>query len=218
MDTLNSVICIISKSWNEMWPIFLATFFGAWAAFQFQKSWERTKQLSHDLRSGKRAQFALMSQYQALKNLDKQYLSEHRGDPDCYLKLQPLTVHLEFQKVDVDSLLYVLDTSNPNILNELMVAQQNFQTAMGVLEQRNDYHSNFQHRATQIGDAALDEATIAILRDMTKHLYDMFEDALKLNEDVAEKLKSFLDDYVSFKSRIKRAFRKNKTLRYEKDL
>ena len=205
----------ISVSWEDIGPIFLATFFGAWAAFQFQKSWEKSKQLTHDLRSGKRAQFALISQFQALKNLNKQYLSDLRDDPDRYLKLHPLTVHLEFQKVDLDSLLYVLDADNPDLLNEIMIAQQNFQTAMGVLEQRNNYHSDFQHKAAKIGDAALDKATDAILRDMTDHLYGTFDDALRLNTEAGEKLATFLNSYISLKSRVRRVFSSRKALKYK---
>jgi hypothetical protein len=65
---------------DKMLPIFLATFFGAWAAFQIQKSWEKTKQKKRDFRSGKRAQFALVSQYTMLFNLKKQYLEDKRID------------------------------------------------------------------------------------------------------------------------------------------
>lgn len=215
MEILSDIACFVSERWNEIWPVFLATFFGAWAAFQFQKSWERSKQLTYDLRSGKRAQFSLLSQYQALKNLNKQYLSTLINDPDRHLKLHPLTVHLEFQKVDIESLLYILDTDNPDLLNEIMVAEQNFQTAMGVLEQRNNYHADFQLRAAKIGDAALDEATVAILRDMTDQLYGTFEDSLRLNKDVSKKLGTYLENYISLGMRIKRVFRRRKTLRYE---
>lgn len=217
MEILNDIANFVSERWNEIWPVFLATFFGAWAAFQFQKRWEQTKQLTQDLRSGKRAQFALASQFQALNNLNNQYLSEHRDDPDRYLNLHPLTVHLEFQKVDIDSLLFVLDTDNPDLLNEIMLAQNNFQTAMGVLEQRNNYHSNFQHKAAQIGDAALDKATDAILRDMTDHLYGIFEDALRLNKEAGNKLGNFLGEYISLKNRIKRRFAKKKTIHYKEN-
>ncbi|WP_424947045.1 hypothetical protein [Candidatus Spongiihabitans sp.] len=215
MEVLNDIACFVSERWNEIWPVFLAIFFGAWSALQFQKSWEKSKQITYELRSGKRAQFALMSQHQVLISLNKQYLSEWRDDSDRHLKLHPLTASLEFQKVDIDSLLYILDTNDPDLLNEVMVAQQSFQTAMGVLEKRNKYHTDFQQRAAKIGDAALDKATVAILGDMTNHLYTTYEDALRLNKEAAKKLEIYLKDYVSLKKSIHRKFSKRKTLRYE---
>lgn len=215
MDILNNIGCFISSRWNEIWPVFLGAFFGAWAAFQFQKSWEKSKQLAYDLRSGKRAQFALMSQFQALILLRKQHLNDLKDDPERHIKLHPITSKLDVQKVDINSLLFILDTNDPNLLNEVMVSQHSYEIYAELIEYRNTFHSNFQQRLSQIGDSALDEGTNKILEDLTNNLYEIVEHSINLNQDASERLGDFLTNYIKFKTRIKKLFQKKKTLKYK---
>jgi hypothetical protein len=204
MEYVNNFFCWAKPIFNEMWPIFLATFFGALSAFQLQKNWERTKQKEKDFNSGKRAQFALVTQYTVLFNLNKQYLEEKRNDHNRFLTLLPLTVLPNFQKIDVDSLLFILDDGDDaNLLVEIVVAEQKFITAMGVLEQRNKCHSDFQKRAAKSSKKeALDDATVIALKGMAEDLYGTFDDAFSSNKDVFKKLGSYLKKKYPKKTRL----------------
>ena len=168
---------------------------GAFAAYLFQKRFESIKQNNLDFRAGKRAQFALVSQFTALSNLNKQYFNEKREDENRHLTLHPITVHPNFMSIDFDSLLYVLDDGkDANILYKVLIAEHKFKTSIAVLEQRSKYHSDFQHRAAEIGfEKALDDATLAILTDLTNHLYGMFDDAVKENKEVFTELFDYLN-------------------------
>jgi len=179
---------------GEAWPITLAAFLGAFAAFIFQKYFESVKQKNLDFSSGKRAQFVLVSQFTALSNLNKQYLNDKREDENRFLTLHPITLHHEIMSIHVESLLYMLDDGkDADLLNKILIADQKFKTAVGVLEQRSNYHSDFQHRAAEIGvEKALDTATTAILTDMTNSLFDCFDDAMAANKEVFEQLFTYL--------------------------
>lgn len=179
---------------TNIWPIVLAAFLGALAAFLFQKWFEAQKQRNLDFRSGKHAQFALISQFTALTNVITQYLNEHRENEDRFLALHPFSIHFDFINIDIESLLYILDDGeDANLLNMILIAEQKFKTAMGILEQRSKYHADFQHKAAKIGiDEALDIATKTILIDMTDNLYETFDDAIDTSKEINDKLFQYL--------------------------
>jgi len=177
--------------------VFFATFAGAWSAFQIDKKHKEYKEKKQNFRAGKRAQFALISQYQSLMAVKTQHLDQKKEENTRFMTLLPFSHFSSHQLVNIDSLLFILDESDANLLNELSVANQKFQSVLGLIEARNNVHISFQGRAAKIGiDQALDNSTMAILKDFTDSLYESVDDSISTNMELFEKLREFLKKYL----------------------
>jgi len=197
METLNKILYWTAEIINEIWPIAFATFIGAWIAFQLQKHHERKKERLSNIAAGKSAQFAIVTQLNSLKNIHKQYLSPLERDTDRALKLTPFSVHAEFPQLNLESLQFMLEGEGAQLLNELMISEHRFVTLLGSLEQRNIRHEQMQRRLAVEGDAALDAATVQILKDMTDSIYGLTDDAIKSHTQGVNKLKEYLEKRFS---------------------
>ena len=133
---------------QQILPIFLATFFGAFFAFQLQKHHERKKQEEENFSAGKTAQFNIFTQINTLVNIKKNYLDPRREDTSRATTLTPFSIHAKDQLIDFGSLNFMLE-----------------------------------------GDAA----TIAILEDMTNHIYGIADDAIENYKKVFSEFKVYLE-------------------------
>jgi cbb3-type cytochrome oxidase subunit 3 len=178
---------------DKIWPIAFATFIGAWVAFQLQKHHKKTQQEAAQLAEGRKAQFTIATQLNALKNIRKQYLNPLRDDPDRALKLTPFSVHAHFPQLDIVALEFMLESDGAQLLNELVVSEHMFITLIGALGQRNEHHEMMQRRIAEMGpDKALDQATVQILEDMTNSLYGLADDAIDNLTAGFQKLRTYL--------------------------
>jgi hypothetical protein len=99
----------------------------------------------------------------------------------------------DFQAVDIDSLLFILDDgADANLLNEIDVYQQKFITLRHIVEQRNIDHSETQKYPRQPFSPLVVMAISTSLKDMTDSLYNNFDDALSSNINVSGKLHDYL--------------------------
>lgn len=187
-----------------IWPSYLfdffkigfATFAGAFFAFKIEKNYKERQEKIKNFRSGKRAQFALMSQYQSLLPAKRDNLDPLEKDKNRHITLLPFPHYSQYDKIDIEALLFILDEPDKNILNELSVANNKFQTILGTIEKRNEEHEDFQKRSAKIGEeGALNIATYHILKDLTDSLYDQFEDSMETSLELHQKLYSFLKMY-----------------------
>ena len=187
----NWIIGLVRQNAATMFSALFGTFFGAWFAFAFGKRHESKKEREAEISAGKRAQFAIITQLTALKNMRKQYLDPQRNDPDRALTLTPFSIHAKFPQLDIDALGFMLNDEGAQLLYELMISEHRFITLIGVLEQRNQRHEQMQHKVGSAGQG-LGHATVQILRDMTDSLYGLSDDAIKSHEEGFEKLKIYL--------------------------
>ena len=76
---------------------------------------------------------------------------------------------------------------------DMMIAEQLFITLVGALEQRNIRHESMQRNISVLGaEAALDNATVMILKDMTDSVYGLGDDAVKHLEDVFNRFRNHI--------------------------
>lgn len=170
------------------------TFIGAFLAFHFERRHADKKEREAQIYAAKHAQFVITTQLNAVKNMKKQVLDPMKDDINRHLTLKPFSVLAKFPSLDIASLVFMLDGDSAQLLNELMISEHKFRTLLGALDQRNERHEIMQKRMATLGpEATLDEATVAILKDMTDSIYGLCDDALQGLQKSFEKLKTFIE-------------------------
>ena len=188
----------IAKFFQDNWQTSISalsgTFLGAYLAFLFQRRHTDAKEREGNLAAAKTAQFAIVVQLNASKNIKKQVLDPKRDDPERHLTLPPFTVHATYPSLNIPSLTFMLKGEGAQLLNELMVAEHQFKTLIGALEQRNVRHEAMQRCVSENGpEVGLDRATIIILKDMTDSVIGIGDDVVKELEKVFERLRVYIE-------------------------
>jgi len=181
-----------------------ATFVGAWLAFRLEKRHADKRDRDRDLAAGKETRFALAAQYTLIRNLKDQHFDAHLADPLRFLKARPVPVFGPHPKIETAKLLFLLESSDPDLLNHIYLAERRFRSVMGILRQRNRFHLQFQKAlaATSPKDEvmAVEEMErrvgpplFAHLVHSTDGLYKAFEDALAQNQATTARLQATLN-------------------------
>ena len=170
------------------------TFLGAYLVFLFQRRHIEAKEREANLAAAKAAQFAIVVQLNAAKNIKKQVLDPKRDDPNRHLTLPPFTVHVKYPSLNIPSLTFMLKGEGAQLLNEVMLAGHQFKTIIGALEQRNVRHEAMQRRVSEHGpEVGFDKATIIILKDMTDSIFGLGDDVVKELQSVFERLRAYIE-------------------------
>ncbi len=169
----------------------LGTWFGAWAAFRHErKDREETlhRQQGESLR---RTLFVLLSQRTMLTNVRDQQLALYAGVPLTFrhVAVQPFFVAPEELQLDLEPLLFVLSTTDADVLNRLEVTNRSYRTILASINTRNDLHREGQNLLAKSGKTgSVNEAEIkqvvgpnfwAQLKDLTDHLYESLPTTLE---------------------------------------
>lgn len=171
----------------------LGTFVGAYLAFFFERRHSNKKERDAQISAAKLAQFAITEQLNVVKNMKKNVLDEKRDDINRHLTLLPFSVLAQIPRHKIDSLVFMLDDEGAQLLNELIIAEHKFLTLLGAVDQRNQRHELMQRQIATIGQSALDDATIAILKDMTDSIFGLCDDALSGLQETFNKLSSYIE-------------------------
>ena len=195
---------------SPAWPIVIdmakvafATFVGALSAFQIEKSHKRHLEKLQNFRSAKNALFTFSSQYQALFAMNRQHLLPHKEEELRAFTLIPFSNFTETPEIDLNSLLFILDSDKPNLLNEIIIENQKFQSTIGVLNERNRVHLKFQDMVARTGN--VDPSTKEILFNHTDSLYLSVEESMKSSLEIVKKISDFMKIY----------YKKGKPLKFE---
>jgi len=183
----------------------VATFVGAWAAFQLQKSHDRAKEIKQRLDAGRRAQFALVAQSNVLYTLRTVHLSPLRDHPGRHILLKALTSFQRIPNIDLSSIDFLFDSKDADLLNRLLDCDNKFATVVGNLEQRFAIYTRFQQALAQAErqgfppQATLDQMEVAVggeiagaLKSVTDLLYESLDEAIKSNDSCFADLRTRL--------------------------
>ena len=191
---LSIAIKLLQDNWQTAFSALAGTFLGAYLAFIFQRRYTDKKELEANLAAAKSAQFAIAVQLNAVRNIREQVLDPTRNDPNRHLTLTPFTVHAEYPRLNITALTFMLKDEGAQLLGELLVSEHMFLSLLGALEQRNTRHEVMQRAiATQGPHAALDQATVAILRDITDSVFGLAEDASKSLQTAFDTLAQYVE-------------------------
>jgi hypothetical protein len=184
---------VIRENVKIMLSALFGTFVGAYLAFIFERRHTDNKERDLQISAAKRAQFAITAQLNVVINMKEQVLDPQRDDPQRHLTLKPFSVLTKLPSLNVDSLVFMLEDEGAQLLNELMISEHKFQTLLGALDQRNKRHELMQQQIAKSGHAAIDDATVAILKDMTDSIFGFCDDMLSDFPKSFEKLSAYIE-------------------------
>jgi len=201
---------------KELFLAFIGTFFGAWAAFQFQIAEQARKDKKSEAAAGRRAVLVLCNQYGQTKRFYKQALSKFKDDPFRWVTLQPFDAFHSFLRLDVNSLGFLMNSSEPNIIQEVLLAEEAFLELVTTVHQRNDVHLNQLQLAIQkLGldslpaseekiKELLGQRLVVVMKDLTDSTYDLADAVLIHNEAIFNRLNTYLNMHYSDYQLLKR--------------
>ena len=172
-----------------------SSFSGAGIAFFFAIKHEKRKQEDNQYIALRLAHFPVMSQLQELILVRDSYLSDFDGQPDAWLRLRQVILGFAAKTLNVSELGFAFESSDPDLLNRLVVGEARYLMIRNIIAIRNDAHHECQRRAAALQakgiDSVDDEETlnrmlgkdlVAQLKDLTAELVDGNRAAILLLE------------------------------------
>lgn len=186
----------------EFSGIALSTFVGAYAAFRLQTKREELEIRSKRAASLRTAQFALVAQANSLQSLLTEHLDPLRTDPDRDVKLKAIANFLETPAIDLASLGFLLESTDPDLLNVLLDCQNKWNTVNGLTTQQFSERRRFLEKLVEVrGSKAVgqqvtrDELRADVgpeisgaLLSVTDSLYSTVDHAVAANEESFKRL------------------------------
>ena len=181
-----------------------AAFVGARAAFGLENARRKREERRKRFSAGKHAQFVLIDQYTFLANVRRQLLGRFESDPERWRHVPAMVVERRDVLIDIEALLYLLDTPDPNLLQSLTLGEGDFLVAVRELGERNELFRRFEEHRANLERQGIELATYADferaipdslvkdLRKWTDMLYDKTAEALQVNAVNYEWLKQCL--------------------------
>ena len=184
----------------------VAAFYGAKCAFQFQRDKEREENKRRNVVNGNSAIFNMMRMAEKLKNVQRQIIDPVRGRPACFLEMRP-TLHLvkDDIKLNIETLYFLLETDDRNLLGALMVEEARYQSALDAINERSRLHrQEVQPLLERAGfvqggnysfaqiEEALGNRVYTTIRSATDQVIDYVDSTIVSLKQVADKLTASL--------------------------
>ncbi|MCG8600057.1 MAG: hypothetical protein MI807_07950, partial [Verrucomicrobiales bacterium] len=183
---------------SSFFPALLGAAFGAFAAYWFSQVHERKKENERRKAALKRAQLVLIFQNGTLENLKRGFVQFLAPMEDGVFQFVRYSQTRADERIDFDSVSFLLSQGNPNILQDLYYAEKSFEGAIATLDQRNQMLSEIeQSPGTKIGLMDQESGMVNIemkshhakaLNDVTKSLVSCVKSAIKNNKAVQDTL------------------------------
>jgi hypothetical protein len=168
----------------------LGTWFGAWAAFRHERKDRERREHREQGEALRRTLYVLLSQRTMLVNIRDQHLLRYQSDPLRHIMVPPFFIAPEELGLEFERLLFVLSTSEADLINRLEVANRGFRTILATISLRNDLHREGQSLLAKSGQTgSVDEDEIkriigphiwAQLNDFTDYLFDALPKILNM--------------------------------------
>lgn len=196
-NLLQSVTTFFEKNAGELVSALAGAFFGAIAAYWFQRYLEKSKQKDANHAGIMRAQLALISQLNTIENYRRQHLDPLRHDSERDRKLLLTYRTTRCLEVNYEALSFLLESNNANSLMRVQVAERAYWAAIEAIDERNQTMRRLHERAAvENADLATGQFTvradprdIKLLRDNTDSLYGCVDHAEKYLADTIAELR-----------------------------
>lgn len=114
-----------------------ASFAGAWAAFSLENCRRSREERQRQLGATNRALYTLFQYWNTLEQYRKEVVEPYRERRDAWLNLaanpvSPITLH----SFKADDLQFLLQAGKPQVFAELMIEEQRFNLAVGLIRER----------------------------------------------------------------------------------
>jgi hypothetical protein len=131
----------------------VAAFAGSWSAFKLEDRAKSRQRVRDQVAAINRAQFALIQQFNELKNIQSKMIDAKRDDPLRFITMRPsLPFGDSITRLDVTELLFLLETDDRELPFLMMLEQRRFETAIQAVNERSSAHiSELQPRLLAAG-------------------------------------------------------------------
>jgi len=177
-------------------------FLGAWLAFKLNDNARARQTVRNQVLAVNKALFVLIRQVNSLINTQTQIINPHRKDPDRYINMRPsLPKTSGSPTLDLDSLSFLLETEDRNLLGELLVEQERFEAALQAINERSRYHLEIlqpRMAAASIGDHAeyptdqihqvLGESFVLLMQRATDEAIELVDKTVESNSVLTSKV------------------------------
>lgn len=186
----------------------LAAYFGAKFAFDFQSNKEKQEQINKNRVSGNLAIFKLATMLNTLTQYQRQFIDPVRAKPTAFLEMIPTLLHFKDDiSFNIDSLSFLLDTDDKNLVGELSVEEARYKAAIAVINERSIVHR-------QEAQLALETANIMHGGDYTvEHMKKvlgerLFHTLCNTTDDVIEHVDSTILSLNSIANKLSKSLKK----------
>jgi hypothetical protein len=176
----------------DVLKIFLGAFFGAACAFAYERRRKRDDERHERTVALRDAQFALIARINSLLVIHKQHLAPQARNPNRWVELPPVLNVTTPPLIPMGELSFLLDDIDPNLLGELVVARNKFDTVCEIIVRRNEKHDEFQ-RLYEKGE--ISERLQVQLTHFTDALYEQLSDAVVFLHSVHGKLDQLMQKH-----------------------
>lgn len=196
----------------------LSAFGGAFAAFLLERRRDRETQVDERYLQARFAHLLILEQCQELMVLEQESLEPFRGRDDAWRMLPPSISRSIATSLNVKDLAFMLEGSDPDLLNRLIVGQQQYNTVRKVVELREKAHSDMQSRVATLvaqggeGADSEDRMNRAVGLDVVGRLQSLTGALFEMNPSALDLLKRNLEDLAVF---IRKTFPKKREPKVE---
>lgn len=210
---------------NILWNDFIsalatlgAAFAGSGSAFYLQNQKEKRKEKNRQISAINQALFALIRQYQALVNIQND-LEPFREDELRYLSAPAISANDYYDyKIKVEMLDFLLDSSEPNLLMQILLEVERFEMALKSIQLRtNDHIEKLQPQMEKHGIAP---GALISLDDLNSKIGFLIRETLtnetnQMYKHVDETIQSTLIGIKDLEAFARRTYPKTKFVRLE---
>jgi len=209
MEIFVALSCWISGFVKANWQAFisagLGTFGGAYSAFLFERKHAEKKERSKNLASLRKTQFIIFCMLNCALGFKRQALDQKRDDEHRYASMAPYHIFSKAIPIDLESLSFMLDGDGAQILNEVMRAEETYDTFIAVNAERCSCHLSIQEIVASGSDRMLGKDLDAKIKTLTDSVYEM-------NAETIAKTKLVFDAIGGY---IKGKYPEEKALKFE---
>lgn len=204
---LSAIWIVQEKGWNFFFTYYLpalttlsAAFFGAYFAFHFQRDKEKEDLKKLNRVNGNIAIFNIALMTSNLKNIQQQIIDPVRNSPLRCLQMQPV-LHIRNDDIElsIETLHFLLETDDRNLLGELAVEETRYQRALDAINKRSRYHVDeiqplFERtKAVLDGNYTAEQIEAVLGRRLYRTIKNATEDAIELVDETIVSMKETAD-------------------------
>ena len=159
----------------------IAAFVGAWYAYKLQLAHLEKERTKDQVEAGNRAIFELGRTYNKFNAIKQQFIEEHRNNSARHVLILPMAGDIEALEFNFDSLSFLVDSEDPNLLGKLAMFEQEVASTLGVIEQRSHMHVEVVQPAVE----SLEQKTgeLMLVEQIEKELGTRYAKTLKMLTD-----------------------------------
>jgi hypothetical protein len=176
-------------------------FFGAVSAFWLGRVKQKRDELNRRHTALLATQYALLSQWTILETMRVRHLEPRRKEPLRHLKLDNYVVEKTHLCVPFSELTFIINSDEPNLLQDIHLAEAGYVAAMGMFDIHNKRGEELKENAeTRDFDMATGRATMVaknpgevfMLKSITDLLYEQIDKAIPQLDAEVKKIHKFV--------------------------